>query len=760
MNPRLGAALLVAALLALSPAAGCRTDPEQQKRAHLTRAEALVKEGKYADAALEYRNALKIDGKLGEAHFGLSTVLERQGDLSQALLAAVRAADMLPARDDAQLRAGKLLLAAGQFRDAKARADIVLARNPVNVDALMISGAALANLKDTDAAVAELEQATKLAPDEAGLRALLGSVQRASGNLPEAEKAFKNAVQIAPKSVEALFTLANYYWSIGQLGQSEDALKRALALEPQNPAVHRSLAALYVATERDADAESALRTSLQLEPGNPGPRLALADVYSRQRAFDKVAETLKPLEGDKTSGPLVASRLAVNDFVSGRRQQAYERLDSALKSSPGDADLRSARARLLLDDHRFKEAEQAARATLEVAPQRYEGHYVLGSALLAQHRLDEALASLRQAAQISPRHPAPKLQMARVFLEQRNANAAVGLAEEALTVAPRFALAHAIVARAYMAQGQPAKADQHVNLLVKSFPNSPDAKAQLGSLLVLKRDAKGARSAYEAALKLDPRQVEALGGLATLELQEGRTKEAIALVEGRFGESPDNPDLVFLAGETYARAKDWARAEGAYKRVVELAPDRLDVFERLGRIYFVQNRLDEARKEFETMAARQPGAAGPGTMVGIIHQLQGRTPEARAAYERLLQANPNSPVAANNLAMILVESGENVDVALGHAQTAKRLLPTDPDIADTLGQVYLKKGLADQAMRSFEECTTRAPGRADCWLNLADARAQAGKKAEALAALDRAVKTDPSLAGSPKVGQIHAVAVK
>ena len=59
------------------------------------------------------------------------------------------------------------------------------------------------------------------------------------------------------------------------------------------------------------------------------------------------------------------------------------------------------------------------------------------------------------------------------------------------------------------------------------------------------------------------------------------------------------------------------------------------------------------------------------------------------------------PVAANNLAWMFAETGENLDMALQLAQAATRRVPEQPEIQDTLGWIYYKKGLAAWPCRCF-----------------------------------------------------------
>ena len=106
----------------------------------------------------------------------------------------------------------------------------------------------------------------------------------------------------------------------------------------------------------------------------------------------------------------------------------------------------------------------------------------------------------------------------------------------------------------------------------------------------------------------------------------------------------------------------------------------------LGQLYLRQNKLDEARKEFDALAARQAKPIAALTMSGMILQGQGNSKLARERFERALSFDPSAAVAGNNLAWILIDAGD-LNGALQLAQTAASAAPDVPEIMDTLGWV-------------------------------------------------------------------------
>ena len=105
-----------------------------------------LSEHKYAEAIIEFRKAIQLDPRFGEARYKLAEAYVNIGDTVAAYSEQIRAADLLPDNMDAQLKAATYLLASGQFRDAKTRVLRVLQREPRNVQALVVLGNASAGI--------------------------------------------------------------------------------------------------------------------------------------------------------------------------------------------------------------------------------------------------------------------------------------------------------------------------------------------------------------------------------------------------------------------------------------------------------------------------------------------------------------------------------------------------------------------------------------------------------------------------------------
>jgi Tfp pilus assembly protein PilF len=109
-----------------------------------------------------------------------------------------------------------------------------------------------------------------------------------------------------------------------------------------------------------------------------------------------------------------------------------------------------------------------------------------------------------------------------------------------------------------------------------------------------------------------------------------------------------------------------------------------------------------------------------------------------------MSLDPDAAVAANNLAWIYAEEGEQLDRALEMAQTAKARLPEQAEVDDTLGWVYYQKGLFSLAMNSFRLAVERNSRNALYHYHLGLTQRKMGQDAQARASFQTCLKLDPA----------------
>ena len=194
---------------------------------------------------------------------------------------------------------------------------------------------------------------------------------------------------------------------------------------------------------------------------------------------------------------------------------------------------------------------------------------------------------------------------------------------------------------------------------------------------------------------------------------------------------------MLLAGRAHVATGDLEAAAGMFQKALQTDPSLAEAYDALGQLFVRQNKLDDARQAYDKRSQERPDDVAAHTMVARILYIQGKPAESRARFEKILSIDPRAAVASNNLAYMDAEAGTNLDMALNRAQVAKAALPDDPDINDTLGWVYVKRGLPALAVNPLEQAIQKNASNPLYHYHLGVAHAQAGDKDRARLSLQR-----------------------
>jgi tetratricopeptide (TPR) repeat protein len=723
---------------------GCSKGLTQSKEQFLESGNKYAAQQKYAEAIVEYRNALKVDPTFAPAHAQLADAYLKTNALPNALRELVATADLLPRDAGAQLKAGQMLILAAKFEDAKARAEKALAVEPRNVEAQILKGNAAAGLKDLNGAIDDLNEAIKLEPTNARAYANLGAIEMQKGRGAEAEAAFKQAVSVDPSSVVAQLALANFYWSAGRMADAETPLKRAVSLDPVSIVGQRALSTFFMLTGRWKEAEAPLK-NLAERPGNLQGELVLAEYYARAGRVDESIALLQKVAKEDGGYADATLRLAALDYLQKRGAEAHRKVDEVRSKQPKNVQAVMMKARFFAAEGKMDEALAQAQAAVALDSKSASAQYMLGTLLSTRNQIDEAIAAFNEVIKLNPRVGGVQVRLADLQLRKGAAPAAVQFAEQAAREAPKSLDARFVLARAVTAAGDRPRAEALMKTLLAERSDLAPFHEHMGNLLLMRNDTTGARREFDRALQIDPNAIGALRGRLTIEVGQKNVTGARSMIEAAVQKAPKNTDLLLLEAGVYGAARDTVRQEQTLRRIIEIDPANFQAFAGLASVFVRTGRLEEAKAEYEGLARKQPNAVAALTMVGLILEAQRKPEEAQKVYEKIVAMSPNAAVAANNLAWIYAEGGGNLDVAMQLALTASQQLPKVPEITDTLGWVYVKKGLADLAIPPLLSSVENDPKNAAYRYHLGLAYAKKGDKRKARDAFDEALKLQPGL---------------
>ena len=191
-----------------------------------------------------------------------------------------------------------------------------------------------------------------------------------------------------------------------------------------------------------------------------------------------------------------------------------------------------------------------------------------------------------------------------------------------------------------------------------------DAHHLLGLSLSLLGQPDRALTAFDQALVLNPRYLEALVHRGLILNQLGRSEEAeesfrrAALQEGaavgRFTPhvAAKLANQHAALGEAYAESGAVTEAIDQYRRATALAPAFADLRYRLARLLLEGNNPLEARVELERVLKERPGFIDAHASLGLAHYLAGDAQAARTVWRACLERQPENSRVEAYLAML------------------------------------------------------------------------------------------------------------
>ncbi len=588
---RLNQFSVIGALMVASLTLSACSNPEAEKRRHLERGDEYAAQQRDEFAVVEYASAVKLDPMFGEARLKLAQTYERMNNTRAAFPEYIRAADALPDNREAHVKAAEVLLLQGRFEDAKARASMLLQKNPKDVEAMLLHANAMAALRDPAGAIAQIEEALKISPDNSESFVSLGVVRMQSGEAKQAEAAFQRAIALEPAAVEPRLALANFLWSTSRAPEAEATLKEVLAKEPQHLLANRMLGVLYLSTKRLDEAEKPLKQVAEISKASAA-RLQLADYYLGTGRVNDAETLLGALSKEPASFVDAEMRLAALDYRQQRLPEAHARLDALLVRAPNSADALAMKAQWLLAEKKVDEALDRAKAAVGADPQSASAHFVLATVHNRRRELPDAIKAYNEVLRINPRATAAQVELSRLNLATGNSAAALRYAEEARQTQPSSIDARVALARSLVISGNPARAENEIAVLLKEAPDSAAVHAVQGLHLARRNNGDAARRAYERALELSPGVLEALSGLTSLDFMAKKPAAAISRLEGEIARQPNNASLLALLARAHGAAGDARKEEQTLRQAVSADPRFTACYGMLAQLYLRQKRTD------------------------------------------------------------------------------------------------------------------------------------------------------------------------
>jgi Flp pilus assembly protein TadD len=396
----------------------------------------------------------------------------------------------------------------------------------------------------------------------------------------------------------------------------------------------------------------------------------------------------------------------------------------------------------------FDCANQAFRSALELDPNSAKLNYFLAFSLYSSGQLEPSIAPLQRSVQSDAKAIQPRLLLAAVFHQLGRKDEEAAQWKAALQIDPSSVDALDGLANLMIDQGDPRAA---IDLLRHSSPTrDQDLVLDLARAYGVAGMLDDAASTLNEALAADPASLRLTNALTTVYVNQRRFQDAAALMRNYVQQHPSDVEgqIYLLRALVLNSNMDEARPLG--RKLLAASPHDFEVLYLNGILERLAGEYAVARDHLLEAVKQQPEDYGSRYNLGAALAHLDDPAGAKQQLEKAVALDPSQAEAHFQLASVLRQLGDTPEAQeqikvyqqLSKANAARAQADTKAEMAAQ----KLEAGDAKQAASLYREAVAATPDDALLNYKLSLALDQAGDKSGERAALEQAVKLDPTLA--------------
>jgi len=335
----------------------------------------------------------------------------------------------------------------------------------------------------------------------------------------------------------------------------------------------------------------------------------------------------------------------------------------------------------------------------------------------------QAIDFYKKAYALDPKSPVIGERLAEMYWKAQRTREAVAEAQEILKRHPDDVPTRRLLGRIYLrslgdlsagtGQSEVAgKAIEQYKEIYRLDPSDTESALWLTRLYRLRNEHDKAEAVLRGILKDDPENEPAVEQLTQLLLDQGKSADAVALLEGMTNRAP-SAALLDLLGDAYTQTKDLPKAEQAYRKAVELDPSELSHQRGLGQTLMAEEKFSDALAVYQKLADLMPDDADIYLRIAQIYREIHQLDRAEESLLKARQYAPGSLEVMYNEAMLYQAQGRYDDAirvlsdAITGVKGQSAVLPSRRRslaiLYQELGQLYKERQNYQAAVFTFNE---------------------------------------------------------
>ena len=720
--------------LALAPfLAACGSD---DPAALLTSARGYMAKRDYNASVIQLKNVLQKAPDNSEARYLLGLAFLEQGDATAARIELDKAAQLGFAADDIQVALARAALARGEAdRVLKEFGSMKLGAAKAQAELRSVTG--MAHLARNERKEAERAFEEALTHDRSNIRANLGMARlsAAERKVPEALARVEQVLAGDSKNLEALGLKADLLAVDGDAGATEQAYRAAIAAAPKDLGPRMSLVMHLLRQGALEKASSEAAAMQEIAPKDARSSYARAVVLVEQKQFGPAREAIQQVLKVAPEHVPSLALAGMAALQTGALQEAENHLRKAVFNAPQATGVKRLLATTHLRMGKTDLALEEVGELLKVASQDPATEALAGEVHLANGDVARAARHYERAKSLAPNDAGMQTRLAQIHLASGDAQRGIGELEAASAGNQSAYQADLALIANYLRARDANKALEAVTTLEKKQPNNPLTHHLRGVALLLKKDTSGARASFGKALALQPTYMPAVSGLAQLDMQDKKPQAARERYEAVLKKEPNNeqalvglavvlrvtgasaqeiekplrqsvtanpssPNARIVLINYYLRARDFKAALAAAQDAHAALPGNTSIVQALGRTQIAAGEPRQAVSTFTRLVELQPKSPEPQLLLAQAHMASKQPDEAIKALRAALGIRPDLAAAQRDIAAIYVATGRH-DQALREAKDLQADRPQDPIGFVVEGEIYLAQKKLDQAEKTY-----------------------------------------------------------
>ena len=385
-------------------------EPPNDSVANLARlAEILASAGRLDEAVEVASRAVAKESDRYDLHKLAADLLIRNEQFDAALesvAAMERVADSPFFKEQALRRQVETYSAAGRIAEEAEKLSKRIEAGGAGARDYWLAAMLAAAERRSTVALAHLEQALKMQPDDTRLLRFKAEVHQQGGDLAGAAEQYRRLAELEPKNQTAhLKEVVSLEISLGRTEAAIEAARKIVSLSPGNAEAAQLLADAHFRGGQDEEALDVLRRALRASSRNAEVRLLLARrLLERQQIDEAIEHFWRAFEVSENfeSKLGVVGDLAEQYVITDRLPELIERLESLRRDQE---DTRGATLYLAEAHIRAEDYVSARRELNALAARRPDDVQVLSLLVALSERLGDTEAAIQyqeQVAELSP----------------------------------------------------------------------------------------------------------------------------------------------------------------------------------------------------------------------------------------------------------------------------------------------------------------------------------------------------------------------